>query len=164
VDQEPTAIGVLNNFSYMKKGFTLLELMIAIVILGVLATLIAGNFLTSLKKGRDAKRKADLEQIQRALEMYYEDKKVYPTSLSFGGQLTDSVSGKIYMQKLPNDPSSGMNYRYCVNSATSPTKYQLYAKLENTQDLSIITPSPLTDCTSDCPNCNYGIASLDTTP
>ena len=44
----------------MKKGFTLIELLIVIMILGVLAALITGNFFTSLKKGRDAKRKADL--------------------------------------------------------------------------------------------------------
>ena len=53
-----------------KKGFTLIELLLVIIILGVLSALITGNFFTSLKKGRDAKRKADLEQTQRALEMY----------------------------------------------------------------------------------------------
>ncbi|PIP15252.1 hypothetical protein COX47_00635, partial [Candidatus Roizmanbacteria bacterium CG23_combo_of_CG06-09_8_20_14_all_35_49] len=57
-----------------RKAFTLIELLLVIIILGVLATLIIGNFFTSLKKGRDARRKGDLEQIQRALEMYYEDK------------------------------------------------------------------------------------------
>jgi len=74
-----------------KKGFTLIELLVVIIVLGVLAALISGNFFTSLKKGRDAKRKADLEQIQRALEMYYEDKKAYPTfTFPFGGKLCEN--------------------------------------------------------------------------
>jgi len=63
-----------------KKGFTLIELLLVIIILGFLTSLIAGNFFTSLKKGRDARRKGDLEQIQRALEMYYEDNRAYPNS------------------------------------------------------------------------------------
>jgi prepilin-type N-terminal cleavage/methylation domain-containing protein len=69
----------------MKKSFTLIELIIVIAILGILAALISGNFITSLKKGRDAKRKSDFEQIKNALEMFYEDKKHYPSSLQFGG-------------------------------------------------------------------------------
>ena len=78
-----------------RKAFTLIELLIVIIILGVLAALITGNFFTSLKKGRDAKRKADLEQVSRALEMYYEDKKAYPDSLTFGSSLPDPDSTKV---------------------------------------------------------------------
>lgn len=146
------------------RGFTLLELMISIVILGVLAAMISGNFITSLKKGRDAKRKADLEQIQKAVEMYYEDTKLFPASISFGGQLChpDGCTTKIYMQKIPDDPSSNINYQYCVDASNS--KYQLYTKLENAEDLKIITPLKQTNCTDDCPDCNYGIASVDISP
>lgn len=112
-----------------KKAFTLIELLIVIIILGVMAALITGNFFTSLKKGRDAKRKADLEQIQRALEMYYEDKKAYPiTELVFGNALTDSDSGKVYMQKVPNDPTSGKDYEYV---SANGTDYKIFACLEN---------------------------------
>lgn len=145
----------------LRKGFTLLELLIIIVILGVLSALISGNFITSLKKGRDARRKADLELVQKSLEMYYEDKREYPDSVAFGGQMTDSESGKVYMQKIPEDPS-GKNYQYCVSDSNS--KYQLYAKLENSEDQKIISPSKQGTCTADCPECNYGIASVDISP
>ena len=154
------------------NGFTFIELMLVISILGVLLTLMSGNFLSSLKKGRDAKRKADLEQVQRAIEIYYDDNRTYPakTSIDFnGGQLChpSGCNTKVYMQKLPNDArvNSGYTYRYCTDATQS--KYQLYAYLENSNDPKIITPVPLSDCTSNCSNatnCNYGVSSADTTP
>ncbi len=80
-----------------RKGFTLLELVIVIVLLGILSALISGNFITSLKKGRDSRRITDLEQIQKSLEMYYEDQKAYPTlaiapGLPFGSTFTEPLS------------------------------------------------------------------------
>ncbi|PIR63358.1 MAG: hypothetical protein COU64_04980 [Candidatus Pacebacteria bacterium CG10_big_fil_rev_8_21_14_0_10_40_26] len=161
----------------MKKGFTLIELLIVIIILGVLAALITGNFFTSLKKGRDAKRKADLEQITRALEMYYEDKRTYPTfALPFGGKLCETasclVAEKVYMQKLPDDPVSGKDYQYLSSDGTN---YKLFACLENNlQMLPYISSgyiAPMTSCGScqdsagaTVPNCIWGISSSNISP
>jgi type II secretion system protein G len=156
------------------KAFTLIELMIVIAILGVLAAMVSGNFITSLKKGRDARRKADLEQIQRALEMYYEDNKNYPTTLEFGGQLChpNGCDTKIYMQKVPNDPISGKNYGY---ESASGTDYRLYACLENNQQIlpyNSLTGLPPISCNVQCwkqdqsgtTTCYWAISSPNTTP
>ncbi len=158
----------------MKKGFTLLELTVVIAILGVLSALITGNFITSLKKGRDARRKADLEQIQRALEMYYEDKKTYPTfSFPFGNKLCETetcASGeKVYMQKVPNDPS-GFSYGYNSDG----TYYRLYACLENNQQILPYQSqnySGVITCNNNCKTqngnlipCIWGISSPNTNP
>ena len=51
-----------------QKGFTLLELLVVMVILGLLAAIGLSSFISSQKKGRDARRKADLSSIQSALE------------------------------------------------------------------------------------------------
>ncbi|MBI2051957.1 prepilin-type N-terminal cleavage/methylation domain-containing protein [Candidatus Roizmanbacteria bacterium] len=162
----------------MNKGFTLLELMIVIVILGVLSSLITGNFLNSLKKGRDAQRKADLGNIQKALEMYYEDNRAYPTSLAFGGQLCypgqNGCSTKIYMQKLPNDPKPGINYVYKIDPDGGGVYYQLYACLENDQQVLpyVSQNASGVSCSTNCkdpanPNpvpCIFGISSTNTAP
>ncbi|EKE15060.1 MAG: hypothetical protein ACD_12C00171G0007 [uncultured bacterium] len=161
----------------MKKGFTLIELLIVIIILGVLAALITGNFFTSLKKGRDAKRKADLEQIKQALEMYYEDKRTYPTfTFPFGSKLCENVgcgaSEKVYMQKVPDDPVSGKDYQYLSSDGTD---YKLFACLENNlQMLPYISSgyiAPMTSCgpcqdSTGAPvtNCIWGISSSNISP
>ncbi len=122
-----------------QKGFTLLELLIVIIILGVLATLISGNFLNSLKRGRDTRRKTDLQNIQKALDLYYEDKKTYPLTddFSFGQPLCETNpqascgTEKIYMQPLPNDTTEGCSYSYISSDGTS---YVMYSMIENDDD------------------------------
>ena len=145
------------------KGFTLIELMIVIAILGILAAMIMGNFFNSLKKGRDAQRKADLSNIQKAVEMYYEDKNAYPLSLTFGNKLceTDTCAsgGKIYMQKLPNDPIS--NYHYDYNS--DGTYFNLYSFIENENDQGQGVST--NGYTNGCGNkCRFTITSPNITP
>jgi len=156
-----------------KKGFTLIELLVVIIVLGVLAALISGNFFTSLKKGRDAKRKADLEQIQRALEMYYEDKKAYPTfTFPFGGKLCENYpcggSDKVYMQKVPDDPISGKNYQYLSSDGTN---YKLFGCLENNLQILPYESSGYSLSCGNCKNqadvsvtCVWGISSTNIAP
>ena len=160
----------------LSKGFTLLELLIVIAILGVLAALLTGNFFTSLKKGRDAKRKGDLEQITRALEMYYEDKKTYPltANLTFGSQLCETNpcgTTRVYMQKVPNDPISGKSYQY----VSTGTDYKLYACLENNLQIlpyNSLSGVPSITCTTSCQKqdltgnlpCFWGVSSSNISP
>ena len=64
------------------KGFTLIELLVVIAIIGILATLAIVSLTTARSSSRDAKRLADLKQLQTALEVYYNDYGSYPTLLS----------------------------------------------------------------------------------
>jgi len=66
------------------RGFTLLELLVVMVIIGVLVTIGLRSFTQSQIKSRDAKRKSDIEQLERALELYRGDKGHYPVSNEFG--------------------------------------------------------------------------------
>lgn len=117
-----------------ERGFTLIELLIIIIILGFLTALISGNYINSLQKGRDAKRKNDLAQIQRALETYYEDNKAYPTGAPpFGSRYCSSpsclVGDKTYMVRTPEDPNSSYSYTYIVDPNSQ--YYYLLSCIEN---------------------------------
>ncbi|HUD02706.1 MAG TPA: prepilin-type N-terminal cleavage/methylation domain-containing protein, partial [Candidatus Paceibacterota bacterium] len=65
-------------FKVRKKGFTLIELMVVIAIIGILASIIMVSLSSAQSKGRDAKRVADIRTIQLALEEYYNDNGNYP--------------------------------------------------------------------------------------
>lgn len=160
----------------LSKGFTLMELLIVIAILGILAVLVSGNLINSLKRGRDAKRKEDLQQIQKAIEMYYEDTKYYPpvNEVGFGSALKhpDPAIGKTYMQKLPKDPMSAYTYQYFVDSVSGGTDnaYRIYSILENNQDEGPGTKNPNgydPECCSSCSGvdkkCKFGISSYNNT-
>ncbi|GIW63092.1 MAG: hypothetical protein KatS3mg090_0918 [Patescibacteria group bacterium] len=116
-----------------EQGFSLLELMIVIILLGVLASLITNTFVNSLKKSRDARRKADIKEIKNAIEMFYADNNFYPTPtyLNFGSSF--EYNGKVYMKKLPQDVSSNCSYKYVLDNEG---EFYLLSTIENTQDES----------------------------
>lgn len=132
-----------------KDGFTLVELLIVIVIIGVLSAILMANFVGVRQRARDAQRKSDLRQIQSALELYRADIGNYPAALPGGSGIYSAdcpTSGPFitaaYMQKVPCDtnpngsayaPSSG-NYKYAAGLSGDNNTYYLYACLENTND------------------------------
>lgn len=128
------------------KGFTLIELLIVIAIIGILSTLLMVNFIGVRQRARDTQRKANISQIQSALEEYRADQGNYPISIpSCGNALADPTGTTIYIQKMPCDPlgnsyyNSG-SYYYSFNSSTNT--YTLSACLENTSDSQGTSSSP----------------------
>lgn len=119
------------NFK-LEKGFTLVELLIVVAIIGILSTLLTANFIGVRQRSKDAHRKADLRQIQSALELYRSDQGNYPNPSipNCGSALTNLNASSTYMQKIPCDPNGG-NYYY---SSTDGTTYTLKACLENAND------------------------------
>lgn len=150
-----------------KKGFTLIELLVAMAIIGILATVGLGAFFTSQLKGRDARRKQDLGQIQKAMEMYFNDKGVYPPTgdIVFGARWQDT-SGELYMKEVPRDPKWNSGATYLYNVAGDSKWYRLYARIENENDLCF-TADPNacnlsghagTNCGGGA-SCNYRVSS-----
>lgn len=85
---------------YMKKrGFTLVELLVVIAIIGILATIVSVNLLTARQKARDARRIADIKNIQLSLAQYYNDYLKYPTNIY-------TTLAPTYMATVPYDPNS----------------------------------------------------------
>ena len=124
------------------KAFTLIELLIVIVIVGVLATIFVSNYLGVRQRANDSQRKSNLRQIQAALELYRYDLGSYPTSLkncptagthTYFGDPTCTVT---YMQKIPVDPQGTSYYNSGNYYYTAPggTGYTLCSCLENAND------------------------------
>jgi len=159
-----------------KKGFTLMEIMVVIVIMGILAVAAMGSFIPSQRKSRDMKRKGDLAGISKALELFYNDNGSYPLGnngliAACNNALEDCDWGtgrmenadELYMATIPKDPKRNFEYYYLSDG----THFQLYAKLENMEDAAILVDdNPTyysdTDCGDD--ECNYGISSTNTAP
>lgn len=125
----------------MKRGFTLIEILVVLSLIGILVALSLVAFQGARAAARDGRRKADLEQIRSALEIYRTDTNDYPASLS---ALEPS-----YIPDLPTDPASPTySYQYQRNSSS---QYDLCAYLETE---SGDTCTALSGCGG--PGCNYG--------
>lgn len=71
------------------RGFTMIELMVVVLIIGLIAAIVLVNINDSRKKGRDARRKSDLQTTQAAVEQYANENRKYPVP-SIGGNCYDT--------------------------------------------------------------------------
>ena len=86
-----------------KKAFTLVELLIVVIIIGILMNALLPKLMWAQAGARDTARKVDLANINTALIQYMDDKWTYPTWECVSA-LTGSI--KSYIRLIPNDPQS----------------------------------------------------------
>lgn len=137
-----------------KKGFSLVEIMVVISIIGILSGLSLGFVGTIQKNTRDAQRESDLRVLQSAIQQFYADQNYYPndlrTQLLNGSALTNPNGSKTYLSQTPKDPNAPST-TYCYTSQLSSLStgtscasansgmchfYELCAELENTPGIA----------------------------
>lgn len=120
----------------MRKGFTLVEILIVVFIIGLLSSIVLVGLGSFRARGRDARRIADLHSMQNALELYFSKEGIYPdmmtNSASEWSVLASTLKNAgIGIANVPNDPASaaGKFYRYGVSS--EGLSYVLGATMED---------------------------------
>lgn len=114
-----------------RQGFTLVELLVVISIIGILVSVVAVNSNVARRQSRDTRRKADLQNVAGAIELYRATKRIYPT----GTYLQLKADLLRYTTDIPTDPSTKQDYVYFSNGQ----KFALDAQLENAQEVDSIT-------------------------
>ncbi len=137
----------------LPKGFTLIEILIVVAMLGLLTTMVSFTFRSSQAKARDAQRKSDLSQYRNALEAFANGHDgLYPSHLTTAVP-ADSICNANELNlgtscaKDPKDGEGSFRYYYLTDgTGGSPatftaTKYVLYAYLERSADYWVVCSS-----------------------
>lgn len=148
----------MNIFMKTKKsGFTLIEVLIVVAIIGILASVVLVGLGASRGRARDSRRIADLHQTQNALELYYTKNGAYPPSqASWAGLETELVNAAIGVTNIGDDPLGGTRH-YSYGVSADRQSYVLKASLENASDKSLSDDVDSTVFGVDC-----GVAASDT--
>lgn len=138
----------------LQKGFTLVEVMVAMVVVGLVFGVIITSSTALSRRSRDQQRITDLQSLRAALAQYYADQHFYPDStlnIATATQIDDQVGNpqnpiprRVYLTPVPINPSGTNPYSYtpfitlggssCSNvlgSSTTCQYYRLCAQLEN---------------------------------
>ncbi|NTU69346.1 type II secretion system protein [bacterium] len=103
------------------KGFTLIEILAVVAIIGILSAVTVMYLNAARSKGRDASRKGALRQIENAIIIFADNN---------NGNYPDNLVNLVpeYMPKVPQDPKTNTVYSY--NVSDDKNRYELNANLE----------------------------------
>ena len=130
------------------SGFTLVELLVVISIIGVLASLAIISFTGTQKQARDTQRKSDIHQYQNSLEVFANrNNGLYASRVSSSGESASSVlCADLELTGCPEDPRNADDptfvYQYQSDGSGAgeldATQYVLWARLENKSNFWVV--------------------------
>lgn len=134
------------------KGFTIIELLIVIVVIGILATLVVTTYSGIQSKSRDSKRQADIKAIQTQVEAFYAEKNYYPSRGDINASAWRGTDLKSLKTDSMKDPSGTVAEFINTVPTASSKQYQYTAKAaDGTTDCTTVGAGPVTpapDCAS----------------
>ncbi|TCK73490.1 type II secretion system protein G (GspG) [Acidipila rosea] len=95
-----------------EKGFTLVELMVVMLIIGILAAIAIPSYMASIKNAREAVLKEDLHVMRQAIDSYTMDKAAAPNSL-------DDLVQAGYLKSIPVDPMTRSDSTWVTSTSDS---------------------------------------------
>ena len=120
----------LNKIKSAQAGFTLIEIMVVVIIIGLLATLILPNVLGQQDRAFEVKAKADIRAIGTQMSMYKLDNFSYPNTSEGIQALVTNPGGKKtwrgYLPKMPKDPWNN-EYQYAYPGTNNPTTFDIWS-------------------------------------
>lgn len=131
------------DFRKLKNGFSLIELLVVISIIGVLSAILMMNFVGTRERSRDSQKIQDLNSLKSALRMYYNDNQAYPSpGANNCTSCLNAAIGSSYMIGVSN-----IGYSYTStdgNSFIIRTQLEVGAGNddENSQIRCGLTPTP----------------------
>jgi prepilin-type N-terminal cleavage/methylation domain-containing protein len=145
-----------------KKAFTLVELAVVLLVIGILSGLLLRNLGGFTASARDQRRIGDLRNVSIYITNYYVRQGKYPTATTWSGLETELRNAGVlgYGINLPRDPLSpnqDYSYSYCTSSSNRITNYVLRAVLETTRGQSpqlfqgTVSYNDLTNAGLSCP-------------
>lgn len=146
----------MKSFSKKTSGFTLIELLVVIAIISLLSSVVLTSLNSARAKARDARRIADVRQIQTALELYYDSYGNYPveTEDECGGTEGYTVVGNNFMQMLvtnnflamyPVDPA-GTNCNLQYTATGDQEGYVIFVHFESRPNTGCVGNAPYWSC------------------
>lgn len=165
----------------LRKGFTLIEILIVVAIIAILATVVLVGLGPTQQAGRDARRLSDLREVQQGLQLYFSKCGYYPgvavlgdclatgfTSKTLWADMKTALTGSnIGVSSVPNDPlntGGAVPTYYYASQGASGSDYVIAAKLEVPNNTAFRGyTSPTLDTTPTDPGWAPGCGSTSST-